>query len=45
MIALDDVNEAMDQVIDGTAPAPRMVFRIPPLQPRTDSDVAAASAT
>lgn len=25
---LDDVNEAMEQVLDGSAPAPRMVFRV-----------------
>jgi propanol-preferring alcohol dehydrogenase len=24
--ALDDVNDAIDQVLDGSAPAPRMVF-------------------
>ena len=26
--ALDDVNEAIEQVLDGSAPAPRLVFRI-----------------
>jgi alcohol dehydrogenase, propanol-preferring len=26
---LDDVNEAIEQVLDGTAPAPRLVFRMP----------------
>jgi len=28
--ALDDVNEAIEQVLDGSAPAPRLVFRMPP---------------
>jgi propanol-preferring alcohol dehydrogenase len=27
---LDDVNHAIDQVLDGTAPAPRLVFRMQP---------------
>jgi hypothetical protein len=26
--SLDDVNEAIEQVLDGSAPAPRMVFRL-----------------
>jgi len=27
-VSLDDVNEAIEQVLDGSAPAPRLVFRI-----------------
>jgi hypothetical protein len=27
---LDDVNAAIEQVLDGTAPAPRLVFRMQP---------------
>ncbi|HUB75443.1 MAG TPA: zinc-dependent alcohol dehydrogenase, partial [Solirubrobacteraceae bacterium] len=29
-VALDDVNEAIGQVLDGSAPAPRLVFRLAP---------------
>ena len=28
---LDDVNEAIEQVLDGSAPAPRTVFRMAPV--------------
>ncbi len=42
-VALDDVNEAIEQVLDGSAPAPRLVFRI---SGAPDSALAgAASAT
>jgi propanol-preferring alcohol dehydrogenase len=38
-VTLDDVNEAIEQVLDGSAPAPRLVFRIsgdmPPLAAAT----------
>ena len=27
--ALEDINEAIEAVLDGSAPAPRMVFRMP----------------
>ena len=27
-VALDDINDAIEQVLDGTAPAPRLVFRL-----------------
>jgi alcohol dehydrogenase, propanol-preferring len=30
-IPLDDVNEAIERVLDGTAPSPRMVFRMSPV--------------
>jgi hypothetical protein len=33
-IELDDVNTAIEQVLDGSAPAPRLVFRMQPLTPR-----------
>ncbi len=32
-IVLDDVNEAIEQVLDGSAPAPRLVFRMDPTPP------------
>jgi alcohol dehydrogenase, propanol-preferring len=39
---LDDVNDAFEQVLDGTAPAPRMVFR---LQPAGEQRAASAAKT
>jgi propanol-preferring alcohol dehydrogenase len=30
---LDDVNLAIEEVLDGSAPAPRLVFRMPPAEP------------
>jgi alcohol dehydrogenase, propanol-preferring len=39
---LDDVNEAVEQVLDGSAPAPRMVFRMQPARPgRAPTETAA----
>ena len=32
-VALDDVNEAIEQVLDGSAPSPRLVFRMPAVEP------------
>ena len=32
-IELDDVNAAIEQVLDGSAPAPRLVFRMQPVSP------------
>jgi propanol-preferring alcohol dehydrogenase len=43
---LEDVNEAVEQVLDGSAPAPRLVFRISGDMPRgTEAAEAAATAT
>jgi propanol-preferring alcohol dehydrogenase len=40
--ALDDVNEAIESVLDGSAGAPRLVFRIAePVQPRLERDTGA----
>src|SRR3954447_5677798 len=39
-VALDDVNEAIEQVLDGTAPSPRLVFA--PARPPTAGAPAAA---
>ena len=40
---LDDVNHAIEQVLDGSAPAPRLVFRIgAPSTPSTDGRATAA---
>jgi propanol-preferring alcohol dehydrogenase len=39
--SLDDVNEAIEQVLDGSAPAPRTVFRV---SPAADTGKAAAEA-
>ena len=36
--SLDDVNEAIEEVLGGTAPAPRMVFRV------ADSDHTASAS-
>jgi propanol-preferring alcohol dehydrogenase len=42
---LDDVNEAFEQVLDGSAPAPRMVFRLQPAGPeRADKEAKAVHA-
>jgi len=41
-VRLDDVNEAIEQVLDGSAPAPRMVFRVSNGVPEA---AAAAAAT
>jgi len=41
-VRLDDVNEAIEQVLDGSAPAPRMVFRVSDGVPEA---AAAAAAT
>jgi propanol-preferring alcohol dehydrogenase len=40
-VALDDVNDAIEQVLDGSAPAPRLVFRISD----GTSELAGAAAT
>ena len=34
--ALDDVNEAIERVLDGSAPAPRTVFRLAPAETRAE---------
>jgi propanol-preferring alcohol dehydrogenase len=41
-IALDDVNEAIEQVLDGSAPAPRLVFRLSDHTPELAAATAAA---
>jgi hypothetical protein len=41
---LDDVNEAIEQVLDGSAPAPRTVFRMVPAPAQTATGAAAAAA-
>jgi propanol-preferring alcohol dehydrogenase len=41
---LDDVNEAIEQVLDGSAPAPRMVFQMQTPAMRADADAGAAIA-
>jgi propanol-preferring alcohol dehydrogenase len=43
-VALDDVNEAIEQVLDGSAPSPRLVFDIAGGTPQTTSAEAAATA-
>jgi propanol-preferring alcohol dehydrogenase len=35
-IELDDVNTAIEQVLDGSAPAPRLVFRMQPVTPTSE---------
>jgi alcohol dehydrogenase, propanol-preferring len=35
---LDDVNEAIEQVLDGSAPSPRMVFRMQDVHAATPHD-------
>jgi propanol-preferring alcohol dehydrogenase len=42
---LDDVNEAFEQVLDGSAPAPRMVFRLQPAGPERAATETAAVQT
>jgi propanol-preferring alcohol dehydrogenase len=41
-IELDDVNTAIEQVLDGSAPAPRLVFRIQPVAATGDNAKAVA---
>ncbi len=41
--SLDDVNEAIEQVLDGSAPAPRTVFRLAPAAPAVEPAEAAAA--
>ncbi len=41
---LDEVNEAIEQVLDGSAPAPRTVFRMVPAPAQTTKGAAAAVA-
>jgi len=41
-IELDDVNAAIEQVLDGSAPAPRLVFRMQPLSTAGDTTGALA---
>ena len=41
--SLDDVNEAIEQVLDGSAPAPRLVFRMASSDGATDGRVAAVT--
>jgi propanol-preferring alcohol dehydrogenase len=41
---LDDVNEAIEQVLDGSAPAPRTVFRMVPAPAQATKGAAAAVA-
>ena len=36
--ALDDVNEAVEQVLDGTAPEPRMVFQMDGVEAAGETD-------
>ncbi len=40
---LDDVNEAMEQVLDGSAPAPRTVFRVSGGEPAGEAPIATAA--
>ncbi|HEX5780348.1 MAG TPA: zinc-dependent alcohol dehydrogenase [Solirubrobacteraceae bacterium] len=42
---LDDVNEAIEQVLDGTAPAPRLVFRMPSADAAAGNGHAASALT
>jgi propanol-preferring alcohol dehydrogenase len=41
---LDDVNDAIEQVLDGSAPAPRLVFRMASADAPTDGRVTAAAS-
>ncbi|MCW2992653.1 MAG: Zn-dependent alcohol dehydrogenase [Conexibacter sp.] len=41
---LEDVNEAVEQVLDGSAPVPRLVFRMDGSAPRETAAVAAAAS-
>jgi len=42
--ALDDVNTAIEQVLDGSAPTPRLVFRMAPAEAPLAATLAATSA-
>jgi propanol-preferring alcohol dehydrogenase len=41
--ALDDVNEAIESVLDGSAPSPRTVFRLAPADGAAAAGAAAAA--
>jgi len=41
--SLDEVNHAIDEVLDGTAPAPRLVFRMAPQDGATPHEHATAA--
>lgn len=41
---LDDVNRAIEEILDGTAPAPRLVFRMTPVDHASANEDARPSA-